>query len=209
MHVLKDPSGVVLVGGDRQGIGVGFAQGLKVMFLVWLPGGGPKGLPKGCPLFLGTGAGHPELKVHAHLFQAGVAAQLSQTGMFTRAALLFSVSLVLPVLSRGGGQQDTASLDVISLALLCGPVWVCCFSHHPWSTAAVQRGKLSLQHWWGILQSAVPVNHPPFLAPENPFPADALRAGMWIFSLWSLYSNLVSLRFGLPWSMFLSSCLST
>lgn len=204
MHVLKDPTRV-LVGGDRQGIRVRFTWGLKVMFLLWLPRGGPKGLPL-LPGDWGRALWTPS---SSHLFQAGGAARLSHTDMFTSAALLFSVSLVLPVLSHGGGQQDTASLDVISLTLLCGPAWVCCFSHYPWSTAAVQRGKLSLQHWWGILQSAVPVSHPPFFAPENPFPADALHAGMWIFSLRLLYSNLLSLRFGLPWSMFLSSRLST
>lgn len=83
-------------------------------------------------------------------------------------------------------------------SLLCEAVSVCCFSHHPWSTAAVRRGELSLQHWLGILQSALPVSSLPPLAPEISFPTDAFHAGMWICFLWPFCSNLLSLRSGLP-----------
>lgn len=165
------------------------------LFLVWWPGGG---VPNGCPFCLGSRAGDPwapssSPRCPGRRCSPSLTARHVQQRSF--ADQCFSSA---PVLSQRGGQQDTASLVMISLALLCGLVWVCCFSHHPWSTAAVWRGKLSLQHWLGILRSAVPVSRPLSLAPEIPFPTDAFHARTWICSLWSLYSNLFSLRFGLP-----------
>lgn len=100
------------------------------LFLVWWPGGAVSQMA--APSAWEVGQGTPEPPVHPLTAQAGGVAHSSQPDTFTSAALLISVSLVLPVLSQGGGQQDTASLVMISLALLCGLVWVCCFSHHPY-----------------------------------------------------------------------------
>lgn len=177
------------------------------LFLVWWPGGAVSQMA--APSAWEAGQGTPEPPVHPLAAQAGGVAHPWEPDTFTSAALLISVSPVLPVLSQGGGQQDTASLVMISLALLCGLVWVFCFSHHPWSTAAVWRGKLSLQHWLGTLRSAVHVSRPLSLVPEIPFPTDAFHARTWIcFFVIIIFKPLLP-QVWITWSAFLSSCLST
>lgn len=201
------------VGGRWVGIGVGgesprgICTGTGSCFLYDGLGGAVSQMA--APSAWEAGQGTPEPPVHPLAAQAGGVAHPWEPDTFTSAALLISVSPVLPVLSQGGGQQDTASLVMISLALLCGLVWVFCFSHHPWSTAAVWRGKLSLQHWLGTLRSAVHVSRLLSLVPEIPFPTDAFHARTWIcFFVIVIFKPLLP-QVWITWSAFLSSRLST